>query len=148
MAAWLHLRGRDGMWPRELLIDETWTGKLEWRQRYAYRTSSHRPDLVYELEGMPVAVEVELARKSMARLRAILGLHHRWWATGRTAGVFYVCADQDGAERVRKTALEFKLGARRGHGIRIELLNTITEQAIEMAEARRRQRSALIGRAA
>ena len=74
------------------------------------------------LEGVRFGVEVELARKSVERLGAIVGLHARWRAAGQTGGVMYVCADEAGAERVREIAAERGLSTARGGGLRVELL--------------------------
>jgi hypothetical protein len=83
------------------------------------------PDLAVILDGVRFGVEVELARKSVERLKAIVGLHARWRAAGQIGGVIYVCADQAGAERVREIAAERGLTTRRGGGLRVELLDRI-----------------------
>lgn len=143
MAAWLTVRGREMFAPRELLDDDRWTDEVRWLERYAYwRTAGHRPDLVFDLNGAAIAVEVELARKNAARMRAILDLHARWCRSGHTSGVFYVCDSEDGCERVRKFAGEKGLSVRPRGGLRVELLETIKQQTLEQAEARRRDRPA------
>ena len=42
-------------------------------------------------DGPLLPVEVELASKSLARLRAILALHASWMAAGKSGAVIYVC---------------------------------------------------------
>ena len=74
---------------------------------------------------MRFGIEVELARKSVERLKAIVGLHARWRAAGQTGGVIYVCADEAGAARIREIAAERGLTTRRGGGVRVELLERI-----------------------
>ncbi len=77
VAAWLTARGREILGPRELLVDDSWRGELNGVS--TPRRAVHRPDLVGVVPSRrPAAIEVELARKSKARLRAILSLHARW----------------------------------------------------------------------
>jgi hypothetical protein len=89
-----------------VLADPSWTGKLRWHDRNGFHRVGHRPDLAWLIHGQRVAIEVELAQKSIARLRAILSLHATWRAAGRSAGVIYVCADEPGCARIRKRAAE------------------------------------------
>ena len=77
---------------------------------------------------MRFGIEVELARKSLERLTAIVGLHARWRAAEQAGGVIYVCADQTGAERVREIAAERGLRTDRGGGVRVELLEWIERE--------------------
>lgn len=105
MAAWLTLRPREFKGSSELNAWDTWAGKISWRDYKRCYESRHRPDLVgFRLDGRPVGVEVELAPKSTARLRAILQMHASWRASGRTNGVLYVCGDEQGRERITKAA--------------------------------------------
>ena len=90
----------------------------------------HRPDLVGVVPGRrPAAIEVELARKSKARLRAILGLHARWIAAGRSGACVYVCGDDAIRELVVSQAALAGLRLEDG-GLRVELLETIKELAL------------------
>jgi hypothetical protein len=70
-------------------------------------------------------IEVELAQKSIARLRAILELHASWRAAGKSAGVIYICADEAGCARIRKRAAEYGLRPGKGGGFRVEPLETV-----------------------
>jgi Glu-tRNA(Gln) amidotransferase subunit E-like FAD-binding protein len=91
--------------------------------------------------GHRVAVEVELAQKSADRLRAILAMHALWRLDRRTNAVMYVCGDQDRADRIERAGAQIGFVDR----LRIELLETITAQAIEASEemrAARKSRSA------
>lgn len=129
-AAWLTARGRHVMGSRELLLDDGWKGQLEWLERDGVRRRAHRPDLVAGLtaDGPRLPVEVELASKSLRRLRAILGLHSSWIAARKTAAVIYVCGPAELADRVRKEGAELGLATER-KTLRVELLSTIRAQA-------------------
>jgi len=136
-AAWLMLRGHAFSGARELLEEGKWSGEITWRDRRGYREATHRPDLVAHRNGGHVALEIELARKSIERLRAILSRHLLWRSDGTTGGVVYVCGDLDGCERIRTVGAKVGfVGAR--HGLRVELLDTIKAQAIEARVADRR----------
>jgi hypothetical protein len=81
------------------------------------------------------AIEVELARKSKARLNAILSLHNNWMLPGKLRALLYIVGDEDAARRIR-------LGMQRNlflseRRVRVELLDTIKRQAIERFEAKR-----------
>jgi len=45
-SAWLTVRGRKFLGPRELLDDPEWSGQLNWLDRHSFKRSGHRPDLV------------------------------------------------------------------------------------------------------
>jgi hypothetical protein len=64
----------------------------------------HHPDLIRVIEGIPVAVEVELQRKSSSRLEAILSLHALWRRQEKTGGVLYVVDSPRGVQRVQHLA--------------------------------------------
>ena len=126
-AAWLTVRGaRAWSGPREVLIDPKWRGTVIWSTRSGLRSSGHRPDLVLRAQAGPVAVEVELQRKSVGRMGAILTLHKRWIGEGKVAGILYVCGSSARAERVRELANRAAVPAQL---LRIELLSDIREQA-------------------
>ena len=110
-------------------------GDLRWHDGKGAHRSGHRPDLAVILDGVRFGVEVELARKSVERLQAIVGLHARWRAAGQTGGVIYVCADEAGAARVREIAGERGLSTDRGGGLRVELLETIERETRAAAAA-------------
>ena len=78
----------------------------------------------------PAAIEVELARKSKVRLRAILALHARWIVeAGRSGACVYVCGDNAIRELVVSQPALAGLRAEDG-GLRVELLDTIKELAL------------------
>jgi len=126
-AAWLTVRGRTYLGPREILDDPNWTGKLDWRDRHSFKRSGHRPDLVGFLSGMAIAVEVELATKSKARLDAILKLHLGWLIARKTSGLLYVCGDEEGFRRIERAGQRVGLYRSDPH-LRVELLDTIKAQ--------------------
>jgi hypothetical protein len=128
-AAWLTGRGRMIQGPQEVAADESWSGEVCWQQRNGQRRASHRPDLAWLVQGQRVAIEVELARKSSARLEAILALHSQWLASGQTAGVIYVCGNDYGRRRVVELADAQGLAGGEGRGLRVELLSTVVDQA-------------------
>ncbi|MGB8876322.1 MAG: hypothetical protein WCD11_08395, partial [Solirubrobacteraceae bacterium] len=105
MAAWLTLRGREFLGSPELLAWDSWSDEIFWTDHKGLHESRHRPDLVgISPDGRPIAVEVELAPKSIARLGGILYRHAVWRGSGKTNGVWYVCGDENGCERIKKAA--------------------------------------------
>lgn len=134
VAAWLTARGRQMAGPRELLADGFWRGDLEWMERGGLRRRGHRPDLAGGLAagGPLLPIEVELATKSAARLRAILGLHASWIAAGKTSAVIYVCGSRGVAERVHQEAAGVGIAAER-KTLRVELLERIRQAALVTA---------------
>lgn len=136
MAAWLTVRGREFIGGRELLGRDEWSDKIRWRDHKGQHDARHRPDLVgIRADGRPVAVEVELAQKSVERLKAILHRHALWRAGRKTNGVWYVCGDKDGRERIRKVADASGCFPGDDPGLVLELLETIGEQAIQARNA-------------
>lgn len=133
VAAWLTVRGREMLGPRELLVDDSWCGALTGVS--GVRSAAHRPDLIGMVLGRrPAAIEVELARKSKVRLRAILALHLNWIAAGRSGACVYVC--RDGPIRELVTEQAEHVGLREAdRSIRVELLDTIQRQALEAGAA-------------
>ncbi len=131
-AAWLKVRGRQMIAPREMLLQPEWRGQVQWREHYEPRKRGHRPDLAVRLaDGGVLPMEVELTDKSPARLKAVLTLHRQWVLSGLSSGVIYICANQHLAERVQTTGEDAKLSIERGT-FRIELLDTIKQQAVEV----------------
>ena len=129
-AAWLTARGRHVVGARELLLDDCWKGELEWLERDGLRRRAHRPDLAAGLtaDGPLLPVEVELASKSLARLRAILALHASWMAAGKSGAVIYVCGPQRLADRVLAQGAQLGLAPDR-KTLRVELLDTVRAAA-------------------
>jgi len=55
--------------------------------------------------------------------------------------VIYICADEDGCDRIRTIAERTGLLAMRGGGLRVELLDTIRAQALAACERPRANRA-------
>lgn len=103
MGAYLTVRGREMLAPRELLVDERWVGQLEWTEHSETRRRGHRPDFVATIaDGRSMAIEVELTAKSPARLRSVLTMYVGWLADGRLDSLLYVV----GSERERRQLLK------------------------------------------
>jgi hypothetical protein len=129
-AAWLTARGREMIGPREILKRSEWLGDLVWHEHGETRRRGHRPDLAGRLpSGETLPIEVELSEKSASRLAAVLGLYASWIRDQRAPAVIYVCSTRDVADRVGAAGNEVGLSERAGT-IRIELLDTIREQAL------------------
>lgn len=126
-AAWFEVRGREWLGQREVLELARWTDEVRWSDRAGRHRRVHRPDLVARGD---TPVEVELARKSDARLAATMGLYRGWTAAGRIRGVLYVVGSEPTAERVRGIA------AKQGLEVRVELLETIVTEALAAARER------------
>lgn len=137
-AAWLKVRGHDFLGARQVLEDARYAGKISWRDRRGYNTSSHRPDLVARTGRAGVAIEVELAKKSAERLRAILW-HYAIWRSTKGGAVIYVCADDELCQRVRTVGKAVGLPPD-GGWLRVELLETIKAQAYAGYEAAKSER--------
>jgi hypothetical protein len=136
MAAWLTLRPREFKGSRELLEFDEWSDKISWWDHKGHHESRHRPDLVgFRLDGRPIAIEVELAPKSIERLRGILNRHVVWRHAGKSNGVHYICGDEHARERIEKAAKTGRTFRYDDLGLRLMLLDTIKKQAIEMREA-------------
>jgi hypothetical protein len=145
VAASLTARGHEFLGPRELLEDRAWSGEITWRARRGYNSTTHRPDLIGAPDVNPVAIEVELTKKSAEPLRAIIGLHARWRAAGWTAGVIYICGDGDVQTRIVNAAKEYGLADPNSwlttkplDRIRTHTLQTYERQRAERASAGRR----------
>lgn len=95
------VRGRALLGPRELLVDPSWSGRLELTHSISGRQLGHRPDFVGLVGDDRMAVEVELAPKSKRRLEAILRLHRDWLWDKKTNGIVYICGNEEGRRRVQ-----------------------------------------------
>jgi hypothetical protein len=127
------LRGHGLLGARELIASDDWSGEISWHDRGGFKRAGHRPDLIaLHRAGGRFAIEVELTRKSAERLRAILMRHAVWRSSRQSGGVIYVCADQEGCERVTERGAD--VGLVDGGGLRIELLDTIRAQALAAYE--------------
>lgn len=131
-AAWLTRRGQLELGPRELAEDDSWRAEIRWRDRGGWRNSGHRPDLVRAIDGVPVAVEVEIQRKSSARLQAILELHALWRSQEKSGGVLYVCGTERGCERIQRIAERHGLSRGAG-GLGLRTIGEIQAGTRELA---------------
>ena len=143
-AASFTVRGA-GEWqgPREVLVDRGLKRVVQWSTRGGLRRSGHRPDLTVRAGVGRVAVEVELERKSTARLEAILTMYRRWIAEREIAGVAYVCGNQSRADSVSTVAADVGIAA---EAVRIDLLSIVRDEA-QSWSSRSALRSASAGRA-
>jgi hypothetical protein len=135
-AAWLTYRRRRFLGPRELLCERKWSAKLDWRDGSGFKKSGHRPDFVAFLESSAFAIEVELARKSRARLDAIFALHLKWIVNGTSRGLIYIVADDHGRASIERTADRAGVG-RDYRQLRICLLDAVKAETIAAHEASR-----------
>lgn len=125
-AAWLTVRGREWLGPRELLGDDSWAGNVRWRTRQGTRSLGHRPDLGVLLDGRRYAVEVELTQKANERLKAVLAMYTAQVGQKKLTGVIYVCAGAQEQDRVSEVAASVGLP---DVALRLELLEEIMSQA-------------------
>jgi len=129
-AAWLTVRGREWLGPRQVLADGSWGGTVRWRTRHGARNSGHRPDLGVLLDGRRYAVEVELTQKASERLKAVLAMYGAQVGQNSLRGVIYVCGDAEDQRRVRDAAVSVGLPDR---ALRVEPLEEIQSQAVSQA---------------
>ena len=130
-AAWLTVRGREMLAPREILVGSEWSGELRFRERGELRRRTHRPDLAACLpSGSRVPIEVELSEKSSARLTAVVGRHAQWVASGKSGAVIYVCGTRAISERVIAEGRSAGLSVERGT-LRVEQLATIRRETVD-----------------
>jgi hypothetical protein len=133
VAAWFETRGRDWLSSREIGQDHRRNGTVVYQDGYG-RTQriTHRPDLVTYIgqPGRPVAIEVELQRKSAARLRGILGMYaQRTTEPGaELAGVLYVTGSDNVAKGIRSAAAAVGLGEHPAGRLRLLTLEHVIAQ--------------------
>ena len=141
-AAWLTVRGaQEWQGPREVLADPRLKRTVYWSSRGGFRRAGHRPDLTVRARAGLIPVEVELERKSVARMHAILTMYRGWIAEREIGGVVYVCGSQARADRVHELAAEVGIPPDR---LRIELLSAVSEEA-RRGQVRAAARSASAG---
>jgi hypothetical protein len=134
VAAWFETRGRDWLSSREIGHDDRWNGSVVYEDGYG-RTQriTHRPDLVTCIgqPGRPVAIEVELQRKSAARMRGILGMYaQRTTEQGaELAGVVYITGSENVAKGIRTAAAAIELGEHPAGRLRLLTLEHVIAQA-------------------
>ncbi|MGH3828821.1 MAG: hypothetical protein ACRDQX_16870 [Pseudonocardiaceae bacterium] len=135
-AAWLTVRERRFLGEPEIRHSGEWAERLQWYDSSGWKKSGHRPDLIaWAPDGRTFAIEVELARKSKARLNAILDLHNNWMLYAKLGALLYIVGDEAGARSIR-LGMQRNLFLSEGR-VRIELLDTIKQQTIEGFEAKR-----------
>jgi hypothetical protein len=122
--------------------------KISWWDRKGHHESRHRPDLVgFRLDGRPIAVEVELAPKSIERLRAILYRHVVWRHAGKSNGVHYICGDEDGLKRIEKAATTGRTFRYDDLGLTVVLLDSeqiVISTCEHVGAGRQRQRNQVV----
>jgi hypothetical protein len=131
--AWFEVRGRDWLSSREVAHDDGWRGRVAYTDgRGRGHRLSHRPDVgTYVGEpGRPVAVEVELQRKSLARLRGILAMYADRTTSpdGDLAGVVYMTGSADVASAVRAAAGAVHLEEHPAGRLRVLALEDVVAQ--------------------
>jgi len=140
-SAWFEVRGRDWLSGREIAHDDGWRGRVAYTDG-AGRSHRlhHRPDLgTYVGDAKrPVAVEVELQRKSLARLHGILTMYadRTTRLDGDLAGVVYITGNPRVAAAVRTAADSMELGAR----LRVIALDDVIAQTRDTARETRTAR--------
>ena len=125
-AAWMTVRGRNYLAPRELLVDTEYSGRLDLLHRISVRPLGHRPDFVGLSNGNRIAIEVELAAKSKPRLDSILRMHRDWITAGTTTGLVHICGNEEGRRRIQRA--NGRVDVMPGYSLRIELLDWINAQ--------------------
>jgi hypothetical protein len=80
---------------------------VRYRDRRGTARITHRPDLGLQIAGRPAAIEVELQRKTRARLIGILSRYaeHSDGNDAPLYGVLYVCDRADVADAVKRAAI-------------------------------------------
>jgi hypothetical protein len=141
-SAWFEIRGRDWLSSHEVAQDDNWRGRVTYTDgRGRSHRLRHRPDLgTYVGEAKRrVAVEVELQRKSLARLQGILGMYadRSTRPDGDLAGVVYITGNTDIASAVRAAARAVHLDEHPGGRLRVLGLDDIIAQTRDSARAAR-----------
>lgn len=137
VGAWLQLRGHEWWSEREIAQDAFWRRDVRYGDRRGTVHVTHRPDLGLQIAGRPAAIEVELARKTRARLLGILSMYaeHSDADDAPLYGVLYVCDRDDVADAVQRAGIDA--------GLRVEALSFRTlDDVIEQTRAGRRSHDA------
>ena len=134
VAAWLTAREREMLGPRELLVIRLWRGELLGLP--GPRELVHRPDLVGIVPGRrPAAVEVELRRKSKARLAGDSQAARAVDRGGKSGRACTCAATRRYASLVLAQAGTGRARPGRTGAFAIELLGTIKRLALEASES-------------
>jgi len=101
---------------------------VRYQDRRGTARVTHRPDLALRIAGRPAAIEVELQRKTRARLIAILSMYaeHSDGEDAALYGVLYVCDRAEVADAVKRAAVDAGLYA---PAISFRTLHDVIEQA-------------------
>ena len=134
VSAWLHVRGRVWISEREVAADDFWRQDLTYEDHRGTARLTHRPVLGVHMPRGPVAIEVELQRKSAARLRGICAMYARLTDDdGPLAGVVYITDREDVAELVRRVAEDVVLTK---PGLSFRTCDQVVEQTRAAVRAR------------
>jgi hypothetical protein len=135
VSAWLQLRGHHWWSEREILEDAFWRRDVRYRDRRGTARITHRPDLGLQIAGRPAAIEVELQRKTHARLIGTLSMYaeHSDGDDAPLYGVLYVCDRADVADAVKRAALDAGL---RAPALSFRTLRDVVEQTRAAAPRR------------
>ena len=106
VSAWLEVRGRAWRSEREIAEDDFWRFPVRYQDRRGTARVTHRPALAAQTGSGSVAIEVELQRKTQARLYGILSMYTDMTDGDEAplAGVIYVTGNADVDNIVRRTA--------------------------------------------
>jgi hypothetical protein len=148
-AAWFEVRGRDWLSGRELAHDDGWAGQVVYQDGYGRtQRQRHRPDLATFIgtARLPVAVEVELQRKSPARLRGIMAMYVQRTADAdakmlsaadgsaeQLAGVVYIAGSENISRAVHDAAQASGLAEHPNGRLRVLALEDVITQTREHA---------------
>jgi len=141
-SAWFEVRGRDWLSTSELAQDDGWRGHVSYTDgRGRSHRLRHTPDLGTYVgdPGRPVAVEVELQRKSLARLRAILAMYADRTTSpdADLAGIAYIAGNADVAAVVHTAASDIQFAEHPSGRLRVLDLDDIIGQTRDSAHAAR-----------
>lgn len=138
VSAWLQLRGREWVSEREVLADDWWRFDLRYQDHRGTARVTHRPDLGVHTTAGPVAIEVELQRKTLRRLRGILGMYAQLTECDAPLdGVIYVTDRHDVAKLVRRTATAVGLEALSPRTLQDVIAQTRMAAGVQVSDPRR-----------
>jgi hypothetical protein len=103
-AAWLEVRGRAWLGERDVVEDPDWSFRLTYQDHRGTARSWHRPDMAVQTGSGPVAIEVELQRKTLRRLAGILRMYDSLIDDQELSGVIYIIPGPTIEELVRRIA--------------------------------------------